>query len=133
MEVSPLRPSGRQLIEAYGEGRFRISGIVHQGSVLVFPDRTLRWPVDSIADLSPEDLADRFAPLLAACEDPGAPGPELLLIGCGARVVPIPPEVAGRLRAAGIAIEAMDTGAACRTYNVVLAEDRLVAAALVAV
>ena len=57
-------------------------------------------------------------------------GVELLLLGLGRRMVPVPAAVRAALKADGIAIEAMDTGAACRTYNVLLAEERRVAAAL---
>ena len=58
---------------------------------------------------------------------------EILLVGCGARFGPAPAGLARTLRAAGVALEWMDTGAACRTFNVLLAEDRLAAAALIAV
>ena len=57
-------------------------------------------------------------------------GIEILLIGCGRRMVPLPKVLREELRAAGIVADAMDTGAACRTYNILLAEDRRVAAAL---
>lgn len=57
----------------------------------------------------------------------------VLLIGTGARLVPVPAELRARLRAHGIGVEAMDTGAACRTFNVLLTEERAVAAALIAV
>lgn len=129
----PSAPPRRQVIESYGDGRFRISGTVHEGSVLVFPDRTLDWAVGSLAGLGADELFDRLAPLVGACGDPGAAGPTILLVGCGPRAVPIPPQVSARLRAAGLVVEAMDTGAACRTYNVLVTEDRLVVAALVAV
>ena len=58
---------------------------------------------------------------------------ELLMVGCGARGEPAPAALRDELRQAGIAADFMDTGAACRTFNVLLAEDRLVAAALIAV
>ena len=57
----------------------------------------------------------------------------VLLLGCGARMVLVPPALREALRAAGVVIEPMDTGGACRTYNVLLAEDRQVAAALLPV
>ena len=53
-----------------------------------------------------------------------------LLLGCGARMMPVSPTLRQALKSVGISLEAMDTGAACRTYNVLLAEDRRVAAAL---
>lgn len=138
MEITPLAPPGRQVIEAYGDGRFRIAATVYRGSVLVFRERTQSWPVMSLVGLSADELTRSLAPVLETPKG-GEPGhaprapPEILLIGCGRRIEPIPPETRALLREAGVALEAMDTGAACRTYNVLLAEDRRVAAALVAV
>jgi uncharacterized protein len=126
MDITPLVPEGRQIIESYGSGRFRIAGQVHQGSVLVFPDRTESWSVAS-SDMASEAT---LAAVLAA----GNRGEvELLLIGCGLRLVPVAQPLRLALRAAGIGVEPMDTGAACRTFNVLLAEGRRVAAALIAV
>jgi len=123
MEITPEIPQGRQVIESYGPGRFRIAGVAHAGSVLVFPERTQAWPVAAMADLSLDSLSD----VLAA-----APAVEILLIGCGPRLMPIPGALRGALRAHGVGCDAMDTGAACRTFNVLLAEARRVAAALIA-
>jgi uncharacterized protein len=61
------------------------------------------------------------------------PAIEILLIGCGARAKLIEPNLLVDLKNAGIAVEPMDTGAACRTFNVLIAEDRRVAAALIPV
>ena len=123
MEITPEIPQGRQVVESYGPGRFRISGVSHGGSVLVFPERTVAWPVGTVADLSLEAFAD----VLAA--DPAV---EILLIGCGPRLMPLPGALRNALRAQGIGCDVMDTGAACRTFNVLLAEARRVAAALIA-
>ena len=57
-------------------------------------------------------------------------GIQILLLGCGRQMLPVPSALREELRAHGVVIDAMDTGAACRTYNVLLAEDRRVAAAL---
>jgi len=123
MEITPDIPQDRQVIESYGEGRFRISGRAHEGSVLVFPDRTLAWPVTAMAELSMETLAEVVA---------ARPPVEILLIGCGAKLALLPGPLRQALRAQGIGCDTMDTGAACRTYNVLLAEARRVAAALIA-
>ena len=124
MDLTPLVPSGRQMIESYGEGRFKVTGIVHTGSIIVFPDRTVGWPVAELSEVTAESLE----PILAHRERV-----EVVLLGCGARLVQIPRGLRQLLRNAGLALEPMDTGAACRTYNVLAAEDRWVVAALIAV
>jgi uncharacterized protein len=126
MDITPLVPAGRQIIESYGSGRFRIAGEVHQGSVLVFSDRTESWNIDS-PDLV---TAESLAPVIAAGK---AGDVELLLLGCGPRLIQAAAPLRAALRDAGIGLESMDTGAACRTFNVLLAEGRRVAAALIAV
>jgi uncharacterized protein len=124
MDITPIVPADRQLIQSYGDGHFRISGQHHQGSVIVFPERTLVWAV-----------ADPFAITLEALAAVTAPDAkvEILLIGTGRKASLISAELRQALRAQRIVVEAMDTGAACRTYNVLLAEERRVAAALIAV
>lgn len=124
--MSPATPTAAppRVIDAYGNGGFRVGGETFSGSILVLPDgAVLSWLAD-MAALSAESLA----PVTAA-----APVPEILLLGCGARAIFVPPPVRQRLREAGIIVDAMSTGAACRTYNVLVAEERRVAAALIAV
>lgn len=123
-DITPLIPAGRQVLERYGDGGFRISGTRHEGSLLLFPTRVVAWPVASFAELTAESL---LAVLAAAAEV------ELLLLGCGPSLRPVPAEIRRTMKAAGIVVEPMDTGAACRTYNVLLGEDRRVAAALIAI
>ena len=125
MELTPADPSERQVIESYGGGRFRVSGRAYEGSILVLPHRTLSWPVADFTALTPESLDPLF--------ETGESAVEVLLIGCGPKMALVPEALRAALRARGIAADAMDTGAACRTYNVLLAEDRRVAAALIAV
>ena len=117
MELTPLVQPGQQIIERYGASGFRVSGTVYLGPVLVFPDRTSVWEDAAITEAA-------LAPVL------GHGGVELLLLGLGRHMAPVPAGLRAALKARGIAIEAMETGAACRTYNVLLAEDRRVAAAL---
>jgi uncharacterized protein len=124
MDVTPRIPEGRQVIESYGERRFRISGQVYEGSVIVFPQLALMWPVARFEDLS----ADSLQPVAEASDDL-----DVLLLGCGARMNLVPRRIRDELRQAGVVIDAMDTGAAARTYNVLMAEERRVAAALIAV
>lgn len=124
MDITPVVSADRQLIAGYGDAGFTITGVRHEGSVLVLPTETLPWAVRSMAELT----VDGLAPILAA-----TPRPAVLLLGCGKGMNVVPREVKAALRAAGIVVEPMDTGAACRTYNVLLTEGRDVAAALIAV
>ena len=126
MDLTPLIPAGRQIVESYGDGRFRVSGRVFEGSILVLTDRTSAW---SVADTASMTVAG-----LAAVTDAARAGTvDLLLIGCGARMAPLPPGLRQAFRELGVVMEPMDTGAACRTYNVLMAEGRRVAAALIAI
>jgi uncharacterized protein len=126
MDLTPLIPQGKQIIEGYGEGGFRISGQRVEGSVIVFPDKVVGWPTSTIGDMSTGNLE----PVSTAGREGAV---ELLLVGTGARMTRIDRTLRQALRADGVVIEAMDTGAACRTYNVLMAEGRRVAAALIAV
>lgn len=124
MDITPAVATGRQVIERYGEGRFQVSGARYEGSVLVFPDRAERWPVATMGEVT----ADSLAPIRAAAERI-----DILLFGAGRSFALLPAELRRYLREVGIVVESMDTGAACRTYNVLLLEERQVAAALIAV
>jgi len=120
MDLTPRLATDRQVIQAYGGGGFRISQVRYEGAVLVFPDRVLAWPASAAGDASVENLA----PLRDA-------GVELLLLGCGRSMAALPQALRQAVRGWGVVIDAMDTGAACRTYNILLAEERRVAAALI--
>jgi uncharacterized protein len=124
MGEPPSPPPGPLIVDGYGAGGFRISGQPYKGSILILRDRVAAWPVTDAAALTAADLA-----LVTAT----SPVPEILLIGCGRRAALIAPALRQVLRSAGVVIDAMDTGAACRTYNVLLSEARRVAAALIAV
>jgi uncharacterized protein len=115
-------PAQVQLIRSYGPGHFLIGQREWRSPVLVTPTLTAEWRVARAEDLALHNLA----PLQAA------PVPtELLVLGCGPRAIFVAPAVRAALKAAGLALEVVDTGSACRTYNVLLAEGRRVAAALV--
>jgi uncharacterized protein len=120
MDVTPIIPADRQLIDGYAASGFRVRGIAYTGAILVFPDGTQAWDVRTLDEVTPASLQ----PVIARGTV------QILLLGCGRRMRPVPAPLRQALRAAGIVVDAMDTGAACRTYNVLLAEDRRVAAAL---
>ncbi|MED5395719.1 MAG: hypothetical protein CFH05_01150 [Alphaproteobacteria bacterium MarineAlpha3_Bin4] len=112
------------MIQSYGGGRFRIAGKTHEGSVLVFAEETRPWPVNEVGEITLQSLAP------ATTVDVR---PEIMLIGCGNASGPSPRELREGLKAAGLVLEWMNTGAACRTFNVLLAEERSTVAALIAV
>lgn len=127
MDVTPLVPEGVQLIHGYGDGGFRIAQVFHHGPVLVMPETTVPWPVDPATALAPLQPAS-LEPILGAETDF-----DILLVGTGPTQVFIPPAVRQQIRERGPVTEMMDTGAACRTFNLLLAEGRRVAAALLPV
>ncbi|TIL88423.1 MAG: hypothetical protein E5Y73_22985 [Mesorhizobium sp.] len=115
---------GRAPIEAYGNGGFRFADMSHRGSLLCLPSGIYGWePADPLA-LTAAD----FAKLLNEADQV-----EILLVGAGKDLRPLPAALRAVLKAAGLAADPMSTGAAVRTYNVLLAENRAVAAALIAV
>ncbi len=123
MELPPPLLTGRPPISGYGRGRFRLGGIEHSGSLLILPGGVYPWPVSDASAVS----EDMLSPVLTE----GAPLSFLLLGTGAAQIFPDRP-LRKAFAAAGLGLEPMDTGAACRTYNVLLAEERVFAAALVA-
>lgn len=124
MDITPLVPEGRQIIQSYASGHFRVSGAVYAGPVVVFPDRTMAWGV------TPALEALTAADFLTLLNDGLNGDLDVLLVGCGAVMRSMPFALRQSLSQCGVAIDFMDTGAACRTYNVLMAEGRRVAAAL---
>ena len=124
MDITPPVAANRQLIQGYGDGGFRVSGVRYSGSIIVFPWETVPWPVVAGDNFTVE----HFGAIRDAENEVS-----VLLLGCGAKASLIGTELRVQVRDWGVVIEAMDTGAACRTYNVLLSEDRFVAAALIAI
>lgn len=115
---------GRHAFDAYGNGGFRFADMSHRGSILALPSGVRAWEVSSPAELTDAS----FAAVIAEADEI-----ELLLLGTGANIAPLPQELRWRLRDSGIGLDVMQTGAAARTFNILLAENRRVAAALIAV
>lgn len=109
-------PEG-QPVDGYGPGFVRVGGIVHRGPVLVLPSGVVPWG-------GWEDTGT----LLAA-----AAALDVLFVGTGAALSPLPAPFRAALEGAGLALEPMGTPSACRTYNVLLAEGRRVGLALIPV
>jgi uncharacterized protein len=124
MDITPRISAQSMVVQSYKGGQFKISGDVHQGNVLVFTERVIDWPVDKdVAALTIED----FAPIIAA-KDEGAF--DVLLMGTGADFQFLAPALKLSLQQKGIAPDMMNTGAACRTFNTLLADGRRVCAAM---
>lgn len=113
---------GRAPVDAYGNGGFRFAGMSHQGAILVLPTGILAW--DPHKPLIVQD----FSPVLDATTPV-----EFLLLGTGLEIERPPKTIRDAFAAKGIGLEPMSTGAAVRTYNILLAEQRHVGAALMAV
>ena len=124
LDLSPVDFEGRNIIQSYGNGKFQISDKEYDHSVLVFPDQIIPWsPIDTN-----NLIIDDFKKVLAV-----GPIVELLLLGCGKTTWFLPLPLRDELKEMGLVLEPMDTGAACRTFNVLLGEDRRIAAALMLV
>ncbi len=118
---------GRHLIDAYGAGGFRFAGMSHVGSILATPGGVFAVAAREIAELRMES----FAPLVAElAEKPGST--EILLIGLGEKMARLPAPLTAKLRGLGLRLDAMATGPAARVYNVLVSENRRVAALLLA-
>lgn len=115
---------GSAPVDAYGNGGFRFADMSHRGSILCLPSGIHGWEPEDDAKLAVGDFERVFQQ---------ADRIEILLVGTGRELRPLPPQLRQAFRDAGISADPMSTGAAVRTYNVLLAEDRAVAAALVAV
>jgi uncharacterized protein len=111
-------------IEAYGNGGFAFADMSHRGSLLCLPDSIWAWPVTRPEDIDAVSLQRVFA---------AANTIDTLIIGTGAGLWLPPSDLRRALRAVSIVLDAMQTGPAIRTYNIMTGERRRVAAALIAV
>jgi uncharacterized protein len=111
-------------IDAYGDGGFRFAGMSHRGSLLCFPDGIWAWPVGDLDQLNEDSLAAVFERAQAL---------DFFLIGAGRDPWPLPEVLRQRFRDLSLSVDTMATGAAVRTYNILLAENRRVGAGLIAV
>jgi len=119
LKLHAQAPSNQNIVTGYGPDYIEVSRVRHQGSLLLAPDLAVQsWGVVTIAQVTAVD----FAPVLAL-------EPELVLVGTGARQHFLTPQVLRPLIEAGVGFEMMDTGAACRTYNILTAEGRRVVGA----
>ncbi len=133
MDITPLINRGQKVIQSYDHGKFTINGNPYTGAVAVFPDRVIKWDVNiKSADIkNAEDymltglnMSDFNIPEQNICNI------DVVLLGTGEKQKFLPKDLKQELKKGSIHIETMDTGAACRTYNVLMAEGRRVAALL---
>jgi uncharacterized protein len=110
-------------IDSYGEGGFRFAEMSHRGSLLCLPSGMHAWPVSSPREFSEQVFEAVYAE---------ADKIDILLIGTGRDIAFFPEKLRWRFRELRISLDVMPTGAATQTWNILLAEDRRVAAALIA-
>jgi uncharacterized protein len=110
------------LIESYRGGGFRFGGMSHRGAILVLPDGMWASPVRTAQSIDAGALGLVFETM---------PPVQMCLIGAGAEPWPVPAALRTRARESGLSIEAMGTGAAVRTYNILIEEQRRFAALLI--
>jgi uncharacterized protein len=119
--------SGRHAIDAYGAGGFRFADMSHIGSILATPLGVSAYPPTSPEEISVASLAPLFAEL-----EERPKSIEIFIVGTGEKMALLSAPVKARLKQAGLRVEAMATGPAARVYNILLGENRRVAAALIA-
>ena len=110
-------------IDAYGKGGFAFADMSHRGSLLCLPDSIRAWPVTRPQAIDRHSLTRVFE---------AANGIDTLIVGTGTEVWVPPRDLREALRAVRVVLDAMQTGPAIRTYNIMLGERRRVAAALIA-
>jgi uncharacterized protein len=109
-----------QLVRSYAPGELRIAEEVVRTSCLLSPERLIKdWRPQTVDDLRAEDLEAIFELR-----------PEIVVLGSGTRQKFPEYSLLAQVMSRGIGCEVMDTGAACRTYNVLVSEDRRAVAAL---
>ena len=121
MRMAEIGYEGPPPIDSYGGGGFRIQGEFHQGDLMIAGDAPRLWSHDGLD-------AAAFAPVIERAAEI-----DVLLVGMGSEIAPLPAEARRALEDAGIGVEIMSTSSACRTYNVLLAEARRVSVAMFAV
>jgi uncharacterized protein len=119
MKLHASRASGVNTITGYGEGYVMVNGKRRDSSVVVLADRVEQWAVRGFDQLSADDFT--YLKNLNV---------EIVLLGTGPKQRFPHPRLTAALAQAGIGLEVMDVQAACRTYNILVAEERKVAAAL---
>lgn len=119
MKLHQAQDQGKHVFNSYEKGKVVINGQTYEGALIVTPDEVISWNAQSLEDLTEEHFA-RLLPWQ----------PEVVLFGSGPALRFIHPKLMAALTNAGIGVDTMDTQAACRTYNILMAEDRKVLLAM---
>ena len=141
MKLHSDTPTGLNTVTAYGADFIEINRERYYGAVAFAPEgEVAHWAAQTVADLTLEQLqlavgiaAAARDPFALLDDTPPAPTPgqaEVLLVGTGQRQHFLPPALLKPLLRAGVGVESMDTQAAARTYNILMAEGRKVVAVL---
>lgn len=120
-QMKLMEREGRQLINGYGADGFRISGVTYEKAVLVHPKRSIAFDIKTLDELVIEHLSSLVE---------GEEKTEIFLLGCGKSMQFVPEAISKGLALVGVAVDPMDSAAAARTYNMLMMEDRRVAALL---
>lgn len=124
VEMQEAYYPGHEPIDSYGNGGFRFGEMSHRGSLLFLPSGIHPWNITRPDQINEESFSRLFAEISEI---------EVLIIGTGKNLVPIDANLRQKFRESGIMADVMDSGAAVRTLNILLAEDRAAAAAIIAV
>jgi len=121
MDITPLFSQGQQVIQSYAGGRFKVSGAAYSHALFITPEETASWAVGGSAHVD-DLLPEHFEIIIDKSDEI-----DVILLGSGKEMAFIPPTLKALFKDVGIFVDIMDTGAACRTYNVLMAEGRRVA------
>ncbi|WP_438748678.1 Mth938-like domain-containing protein [Pararhizobium sp. O133] len=124
IEIRQAHFPGRAPIDSYGNGGFRFADMSHRGSLLMLPSGIYGWDMAEGDPLTPEQFERVFREAAQI---------EVILVGTGKDIKLLPAVLKTQFKEHAISSDPMSTGAAVRTYNIMLAESRAVAAALIAV
>jgi uncharacterized protein len=119
MDITPLMRPELKIIQSYGTGFFRVNGEILKHHILVTDETVTEW----MGGQDPLQVSDDVRALKGRVD--------ILLIGMGTNFPVLPPSKRAQFEGLGMTVDIMDTASACRTYNVLTAEGRRVAAALV--
>ncbi|MBC8509387.1 MAG: Mth938-like domain-containing protein [Chloroflexi bacterium] len=121
MPLAEAQITSRYSIQGYDPGQIVINEQIHRESLVLSADQLISpWPVHAVDELHPDNLACIYALK-----------PDVILLGTGEKQVFPSIDILGYFARQGVGVEVMNTGALCRTFNILIAEDRQVVAAVI--